>query len=177
MKNKISRFRTKKYLVFAPNHFVLYWSGNKLVTFSHQKCDVLVTLSHQNSLHGAKTLPFSFDIGTKEKISNSHQIFTFWHQVLQNKTFRFRTKKYLDFAPNHFLLYRSGTKMVTFPHQKCYVLVTLSYHNSLHGAKTLLFTSKIGRIKKVFGAKTRYSLVRKRDVLFCRTWCQNVNVW
>ena len=114
MKNKISRFRTKKYLVFAPNHFVLYRSGTKLVTFSHQKCDVLVTLSHQNSLHGAKTLPFSFQIGTKEKISNSHQIFTFWHQVLQNKTFRFRTKKYLDFAPNHFLLYRSGTKMITF---------------------------------------------------------------
>ena len=53
-------------------------------------------------------------IGKKEKIFNSHQIFTFWHQVLQNKTFRFRTKKYLDFAPNHFLLYRSGTKMITF---------------------------------------------------------------
>ena len=85
--------------------------------------------------------------GSHAKVSNSHQIFTFWHQVLQNKTFRFRTKKYLDFAPNHFLLYRSGTKMVTFPHQKCYVLVTLSHHNSLHGAKTLLFTSKIGRIQ------------------------------
>ena len=104
LKNEISRFHTKTYLVFAPNHFLLYRSGTKLVTFSHQKCDVLVTLSHQNSLHGAKTLPFSSKIGTKEKISNSHQIFTFWHQVLQNKTSRFRTKKYLVFEPNTFFL-------------------------------------------------------------------------
>ena len=29
----------------------------------------------------------------------------------------------------------------------------------------------------MFGSKTRYFLVRKRDVLFCRTWCQNVNIW
>ena len=31
--------------------------------------------------------------------------------------------------------------------------------------------------KKWFGAKSRYFLVRKRNVLFCRTWCQNVNIW
>ena len=33
-----------------------------------------------------------------------YQTFTFWHQVLQNKTSRFRTKEYLVFAPNTFFI-------------------------------------------------------------------------
>ena len=59
--------------------------------------------------------------------------------------------------------------MVTFSHQKYDVLVTLSHQNSLHGAKTLPFSSKISRIKKVFGAKTSCfilpDLVPKREYL------------
>ena len=31
--------------------------------------------------------------------------------------------------------------------------------------------------KKWFGAKTGYFLVRKRDISFFSTWCENVNIW
>ena len=33
-----------------------------------------------------------------------HQIFTFWHQVLLDDIYRFRTKKYLVFAPKPFFI-------------------------------------------------------------------------
>ena len=28
-----------------------------------------------------------------------------------------------------------------------------------------------------FGAKTRYFLVRKRDISFYKIWCENVKIW
>ena len=31
--------------------------------------------------------------------------------------------------------------------------------------------------KKWFGVKTGYFLVRKRDISFFSTWCENVNIW
>ena len=86
-------------------------------------------------------------------------------------------------------MYRFHTKsicIVTIWHQKIIIQNVLDpVHNVTFSHQFILFCIDTNVIilvpdrynKKWFGAKSRYFLVRKRNVLFCRTWCQNVNIW
>ena len=67
--------------------------------------------------------------------------------------------------------------MVTFSHHAVNFGAKALLIHHIFGVKTLPIWCQIDTKKKWFGAKTRYFLVRKRDILFFMIWCQNVKTW